>query len=56
MDLISVLDCVILSPTKDRWICDLNGDGLFWVKDIRSSIDSILLPSDAISTRWVKYV
>ncbi|GJY50398.1 RNA-directed DNA polymerase, eukaryota [Tanacetum coccineum] len=56
MDLISVLDCVILSPTKDRWICDLNGDGLFRVKDIRSSIDSILLPSDAISTRWVKYV
>ncbi|GJV20039.1 RNA-directed DNA polymerase, eukaryota [Tanacetum coccineum] len=56
MDLISVLDCVILSPTKDRWICDLNGDGLFRVKDIRSSIDIILLPSDVISTRWVKYV
>ncbi|GJZ27327.1 RNA-directed DNA polymerase, eukaryota [Tanacetum coccineum] len=29
---------------------------MFRVKDIRSSIDSILLPSDAISTRWVKYV
>nr|GFA25007.1 RNA-directed DNA polymerase, eukaryota [Tanacetum cinerariifolium] len=56
MDLISVLDCVILSPAKDRWICDINGDGLFRVKDIRSSIDSILLPSDDISTRWVKYV
>ncbi|GKB71675.1 RNA-directed DNA polymerase, eukaryota [Tanacetum coccineum] len=56
MDLICVIDCVILSPTKDRWICDLNGDGLFRVKDIRSSIDSILLSSDAISTRWVKYV
>nr|GFA28380.1 RNA-directed DNA polymerase, eukaryota [Tanacetum cinerariifolium] len=56
MDLISVLDCVILSPAKDRWICDINEDGLFRVKDIRSSIDSILLLSDVISTRWVKYV
>nr|GFA71449.1 hypothetical protein [Tanacetum cinerariifolium] len=56
LDLISVLDCVILSPSKDRWICDINEDGLFWVKDIRSSIYSILLPSDAISNRRVKYV
>ncbi|GKB76698.1 RNA-directed DNA polymerase, eukaryota [Tanacetum coccineum] len=55
-DLISVLDCIILSPAADRWICDLNGDGMFRVKDIRSSIDSIILPSDAISTRWVKFV
>ncbi|GJU34330.1 hypothetical protein Tco_1182684 [Tanacetum coccineum] len=49
-DLISVLDCIILSPAADRWICDLNGDGMFRVKDIRSSIDSIILLSDAINS------
>ncbi|GJZ50150.1 RNA-directed DNA polymerase, eukaryota [Tanacetum coccineum] len=55
-DLISVLDCNHFVSSADRWICDLNGDGMFRVKDIRSSIDSIILLSDAISTRWVKFV
>ncbi|GJU93006.1 RNA-directed DNA polymerase, eukaryota [Tanacetum coccineum] len=41
---------------KDRWICDLNGDGEFRVKDVRIKLDDILLPSDSNVTRWVKYI
>ncbi|GKF95464.1 hypothetical protein Tco_0288199, partial [Tanacetum coccineum] len=29
----------------DRWVCDLNGDGEFRVKDIRSSLDDLFLPA-----------
>ncbi|GJW35020.1 RNA-directed DNA polymerase, eukaryota [Tanacetum coccineum] len=50
----SLIGCAIMK-TPFRYLGVLV-DGLFRVKDIRSSIDSILLPSDAISTRWVKYV
>ncbi|GKB99957.1 RNA-directed DNA polymerase, eukaryota [Tanacetum coccineum] len=38
------------------WSCDVNGDGMFLVKDIRSSLDDIFLPSSALATRWVKYI
>ncbi|GJZ48596.1 RNA-directed DNA polymerase, eukaryota [Tanacetum coccineum] len=38
------------------WSCDVNGDGMFRVKDIRSSLDDIFLPSSALATRWVKYI
>ncbi|GJQ91492.1 RNA-directed DNA polymerase, eukaryota [Tanacetum coccineum] len=34
------------------WVCDLNGEGEFRVKDIRSSLDDLLLPSMDIATRW----
>nr|GEX57071.1 RNA-directed DNA polymerase, eukaryota [Tanacetum cinerariifolium] len=47
---------VTLSASKDRWICDLNGDGVFRVKEVRTILDDIFLPSAADATRWVKYI
>nr|GEV73327.1 RNA-directed DNA polymerase, eukaryota [Tanacetum cinerariifolium] len=55
-DLSSLLESVILSPSKDRWFCDLNGEGAFRVKDARSIIGDIFLPSSEVATRWVKYI
>ncbi|GJW91570.1 RNA-directed DNA polymerase, eukaryota [Tanacetum coccineum] len=54
-ELCANLDPVILSPSKDRWICDLSGDGAFRVKEVRSLLNNILLPSSDVSTRWVKF-
>ncbi|GJV01358.1 hypothetical protein Tco_1334927 [Tanacetum coccineum] len=34
-----LLDTVILSNMDDRWFWDLNGDGVFQVKDVRSMLD-----------------
>nr|GEZ27851.1 RNA-directed DNA polymerase, eukaryota, reverse transcriptase zinc-binding domain protein [Tanacetum cinerariifolium] len=39
-----------------RGICDLNGDGVFRVKEVRTILDNIFLPSAADATRWVKYI
>nr|GEZ51778.1 RNA-directed DNA polymerase, eukaryota [Tanacetum cinerariifolium] len=55
-DLNSVSGSVTLSAFKDRWIYDLNGDGVFRVKDVRTILDRIFLPSAADATRWVKYI
>nr|GEV11288.1 RNA-directed DNA polymerase, eukaryota [Tanacetum cinerariifolium] len=55
-DMLSILGTVILSPSFDRWICDLNGDGTFRVKDIRAILDDMFLPSASEATRWVKYI
>nr|GEX12285.1 RNA-directed DNA polymerase, eukaryota [Tanacetum cinerariifolium] len=55
-DLNSVSGSVTLSASKDRWICDLNGDGVFRVKEVRTILDDIFLPSAADATRWVKYI
>nr|GFA91611.1 RNA-directed DNA polymerase, eukaryota [Tanacetum cinerariifolium] len=55
-DLNFVSGSVILSASKDRWICDLNGDGVFRVKVVRTILDDIFLPSAADATRWVKYI
>nr|GEU46509.1 RNA-directed DNA polymerase, eukaryota [Tanacetum cinerariifolium] len=55
-ELLSLLGTFISSPSSDRWICDLNGDGMFRVKDIRSYLDDLFLPSSNEATRWVKYV
>nr|GFC51796.1 RNA-directed DNA polymerase, eukaryota [Tanacetum cinerariifolium] len=52
----SLLESVILSPSKDRWLCDLNEEGAFHVKDVRSIIDDIFLSSSEVATRWVKYI
>nr|GEW75330.1 RNA-directed DNA polymerase, eukaryota [Tanacetum cinerariifolium] len=53
-DMLSILGTVILSPSFDRWICDLNGDGTFRVKDIRAILDDMFLPSasEATSVSW----
>nr|GEW13176.1 hypothetical protein [Tanacetum cinerariifolium] len=55
-DLNSVSSSVSLSASKDGWICDLNGDGVFRVKEVRTILDDIFLPSAADATRWVKYI
>nr|GEZ16231.1 RNA-directed DNA polymerase, eukaryota [Tanacetum cinerariifolium] len=56
IDLLSILGTVTLSPSNDRWICELNGDGIFRVKDIRGIIDDLYLPSSNEATRWIKCV
>nr|GEV47414.1 RNA-directed DNA polymerase, eukaryota [Tanacetum cinerariifolium] len=55
-DLNSVSGSITLSASKDRWICDLNGDGVFRVKEVRTILDDIFLPSTFDATRWVKYI
>nr|GEX08427.1 hypothetical protein [Tanacetum cinerariifolium] len=55
-DLNSVSGSVTLSASKDRWICDLNGDGVFRVKEVRTILDDIFLSSAVDATRWVKYI
>nr|GFC32521.1 RNA-directed DNA polymerase, eukaryota [Tanacetum cinerariifolium] len=55
-DLNSVSGSVTLSASKDRWIYDLNSDGVFRVKEVRTILDDIFLPSAADATRWVKYI
>ncbi|GJY60515.1 RNA-directed DNA polymerase, eukaryota [Tanacetum coccineum] len=54
-DLKAKLEMISLSNVRDRWRCDLTGDGEFRVKEVRNFIDDLFLPSfDA--TRWVKCV
>nr|GEV01011.1 RNA-directed DNA polymerase, eukaryota [Tanacetum cinerariifolium] len=55
-DLATLLDSVILNNSKDRWYCDLSGDGEFRVKELRNFIDDKYLPSHTEATRWVKLV
>ncbi|GKD78902.1 RNA-directed DNA polymerase, eukaryota, partial [Tanacetum coccineum] len=55
-ELTSILDSVILYPSMDRWFCDLNGEGVFRVKEVRYTLDDIFLSSAPEATRWVKYI
>ncbi|GKB81078.1 RNA-directed DNA polymerase, eukaryota, partial [Tanacetum coccineum] len=55
-ELRSYIDSVTLSNSHDLWICNMSGDGIFRVKDIRNSIDDLMLPSWLEPTKWVKYV
>nr|GEX66255.1 RNA-directed DNA polymerase, eukaryota [Tanacetum cinerariifolium] len=41
---------------EDRWRWDLNGDGYFHVKDVRSKLDDSLLPKADTPTRWIKTI
>ncbi|GJS39839.1 RNA-directed DNA polymerase, eukaryota [Tanacetum coccineum] len=54
--LLDLLGPVILSNTEDRWVWDMNGDGVFRVKDVRNLMDETFLPNDANPTRWIKSV
>nr|GEV59111.1 RNA-directed DNA polymerase, eukaryota [Tanacetum cinerariifolium] len=51
-----LLDSVILSNMEDRWIWDLNGDGICRVKDVRILLDEAFLPKMEVPTRWIKSV
>ncbi|GJW51961.1 RNA-directed DNA polymerase, eukaryota [Tanacetum coccineum] len=54
--LVALLDFVILSNSNDRWVSDLNGDGVFRVKDVRNLLDEFFLPRADVPTRWVKNI
>nr|GEY77695.1 RNA-directed DNA polymerase, eukaryota, reverse transcriptase zinc-binding domain protein [Tanacetum cinerariifolium] len=52
--LLHMLGTITLSSSPDRYFCDLNGDGAYRayrVKDIRSELDDLFLPSSAVATR-----
>ncbi|GJR45913.1 RNA-directed DNA polymerase, eukaryota [Tanacetum coccineum] len=51
-----LLGPVILSNMEDRWVWDLNGDGEFRVKDVRTLLDATFLPKADIPTRWIKTI
>nr|GEZ66361.1 RNA-directed DNA polymerase, eukaryota, reverse transcriptase zinc-binding domain protein [Tanacetum cinerariifolium] len=51
-----MLGTITLSSSPDRYFCYLNGDGTYRVKDIRSELDDLFLPSSAVATRWVNLV
>nr|GEV41781.1 RNA-directed DNA polymerase, eukaryota [Tanacetum cinerariifolium] len=55
-DMISLVGSVSLSSSKDRWICDLSGEGEFRVKEVRNFLDELYLPSHSEATRWVKCI
>nr|GFC39055.1 RNA-directed DNA polymerase, eukaryota [Tanacetum cinerariifolium] len=54
--LVDLLDSVILSNSNDKWVSDLNGDGVFRVKDMRNLLDEFFLPRADVPTRWVKNI
>nr|GFB65809.1 RNA-directed DNA polymerase, eukaryota [Tanacetum cinerariifolium] len=37
-------------------VWDLNGEGVFRVKDLRNILDEYFLPKDSTATRWVKSI
>ncbi|GKA57439.1 RNA-directed DNA polymerase, eukaryota, partial [Tanacetum coccineum] len=51
-----ILDSVSLSNMDDRWYWDLNGDGVFLVKDVRSLLDEVFLSKMDAPTRWIKCI
>ncbi|GKD58722.1 hypothetical protein Tco_1296231 [Tanacetum coccineum] len=51
-----ILDSVSLSNMDDRWYWDLNGDGVFLDKDVRSLLDEVFLPKMDAPTRWIKCI
>ncbi|GKB35850.1 RNA-directed DNA polymerase, eukaryota [Tanacetum coccineum] len=55
-ELCSILDSVMLSQASDRWYCSLSSSGDFCVKEVRTAIDDMALPSHPEPTRWVKFI
>ncbi|GKE00918.1 RNA-directed DNA polymerase, eukaryota, partial [Tanacetum coccineum] len=55
-NLLDIVQSVILSDSKDRWVWSLDSTGEFSVKSARLYIDDYLLPSVGAPTRWVKEV
>nr|GEW27508.1 RNA-directed DNA polymerase, eukaryota [Tanacetum cinerariifolium] len=47
---------MVLADFVDRWYWDLNGNGIFCVKDVRKLLDDSFLPKDANATRWIKSI
>nr|GEX34475.1 DNA-directed DNA polymerase [Tanacetum cinerariifolium] len=55
-NLLEMFSSVILSNSYDRWLWDLNGNGVFCVKDVRRLLDDFFLPKSDAATRWVKQI
>ncbi|PWA58876.1 RNA-directed DNA polymerase, eukaryota [Artemisia annua] len=51
-----LIETMILTNLKDRWVWDLNGEGVFCVKDARMLLDERFLPKDSTAMRWVKSI
>nr|GEY33321.1 RNA-directed DNA polymerase, eukaryota, reverse transcriptase zinc-binding domain protein [Tanacetum cinerariifolium] len=54
--LLDLIEPVILSNMEDRWTWDLNGDGVFRVRDVRNLLDTTFLPTDVTPMRWVNTI
>ena len=54
--LLGLLGSVMLSNMGDRWVWDLNGDGVFRVKDVRNLLDETFLPKAEMPTRYIKCI
>ncbi|GJY09976.1 hypothetical protein Tco_0378161 [Tanacetum coccineum] len=46
------IEGTLLSNMEDRWVWDLNGEGVFRVKDVRILLDECFLPKAPTATRW----
>ncbi|GJZ87973.1 hypothetical protein Tco_0659755 [Tanacetum coccineum] len=46
-----ILGSVSVSNSEDRWVWDMNGDGVFHVKDVRNLLDETFLPKSDSPTR-----
>nr|GEZ42469.1 RNA-directed DNA polymerase, eukaryota [Tanacetum cinerariifolium] len=55
-NIMEMVQSKVLSDIDDRWIWDLNGEGVFQVKDAHDLLDEALLPKDNVATRWIKTV
>ncbi|GJY10330.1 hypothetical protein Tco_0378515 [Tanacetum coccineum] len=51
-----LIETTILTNLEDIWVWDLNGEGVFRVKDARMLLDERFLPKDSTATRWVKSI
>ncbi|GKA62581.1 RNA-directed DNA polymerase, eukaryota, partial [Tanacetum coccineum] len=54
--LMGLIESTLLSNSEDRWVSDLNGDGVFRVKDVRNLLDETFLLKADTPTRWIKCI
>nr|GEX33642.1 RNA-directed DNA polymerase, eukaryota [Tanacetum cinerariifolium] len=52
----NMIDPVSLKQGKDSWVWSMNTSGMYSVAFVRNLIDSCLLPSSGLKTRWIRYV
>ncbi|GKB87180.1 hypothetical protein Tco_0959452 [Tanacetum coccineum] len=52
----NIMEMVQSKVLINRWIWDLNGEGVFRVKDARDLLDEALFPKVNVATRWIKTV
>ncbi|GJV92708.1 RNA-directed DNA polymerase, eukaryota [Tanacetum coccineum] len=50
------IEATMLSNMEDRWVWNLNEEGVFQVKDVRTLLDECFLLKAPTATRWVKYI